>query len=112
RRGIKSAFHPYTAAHDLRRDMFDELGVRLQCENIADIDQDQSARSLAAGLQAGSAVTDDQNVLAQFAQNSVIASLKAFAEGGENDDGNDAPNDSKHRQEAAHLVRFEIFPDL
>src|SRR5205085_10928042 len=99
-------------AHDLRRHMFQQLRMFLKREHVADIDPDQAAGTFTTRLFTRAAISNDENVLAEFAQDSVVTALKTLTHCGENDNGDHAPRDAKHREETPDFVRLQILPDL
>src|SRR5205823_5157735 len=80
--------------------------------NVVDLQADDATGALAAGLHTRPAIANDDDVAAQLAHHLLVAALKAFAGRRQDDDGDDAPGDAEHGQEAAQLVRRQIRQSL
>jgi hypothetical protein len=78
----------------------------------ADVQADHAARAPPARLHAGAPVPDDDDVLAELLEHSLIAALKALAHRREHDDGDDAPHDAEHREAASQLVGAKVVDGL
>ena len=110
--GIEGTLHLDTSPHQFGADVFQKLRILFQRKNVGKLQANDAARAFAAGLHTGPAVANDGDVLAQFLQDSDVASLEAFAERRQDHNRDYAPDDSEHRQETADLVGLQVLPDL
>src|SRR5262249_18902905 len=110
--GVESALGAHPPAHQFRRDVLEQFLFFLEGVNVVDVQADEFAGPLAAGLRAGAPVADNDDVFAELLQHVHIALLKASAQRGEQHDRDHAPDDAEHRQEAAQLVRHQVGPGL
>ena len=112
RRGVVGALHADGAALELRADDGDHRRLGLQRAGIVEGQEDLAAGPLATGLKAGPAAPDNADVLAQLAQDFLVAAAKAFAGRRQDDHRDHSPEDPEHRQAAAQLVRAQILESL
>ena len=112
RGGVVRALDLHGAALDLGADHGDHRRLGGNRAGVVERQPDLPAGALAAGLHAGAAAPDDADVLAELAQHLVVAAPEPFAGGREDDDGDHAPQDAEHRQEAAQLVGAQVLEGL
>src|SRR4030095_16386624 len=103
-RGVERTLHAKIAFHDFGSDVLQQFRISLQGEHVFEFDANGTPCPLAAGLHAGAAVANDEDVAAEFPENRLVASLETFAKRGQDDNRNYSPHDAEHREEAPHLV--------
>jgi hypothetical protein len=89
-----------------------QFRVSLQGEHVFEFDSNGTPCPLAAGLHAGAAVANDEDVAAEFPEDGLVASLESFTKRGQDDNRNDSPHDAEHREEAPHLVGAQVIQHL
>ena len=109
---VERALHAHRAPHQLRADVLEQSGLLLERQNIADRQSYDAAGPLAARLHARAAVSDDDDVLAQLPEDVQVAPLKPFAHSRQDHDGDHAPHDPEHRQEAPEFVGPKVLDGL
>src|SRR5579864_952399 len=91
-------------APQLRTDSRDARTLGLDGFSIAHVELDLAAGGVASGLLAGAPAPDHGKVGAQGSHAVLLIFTEAAAEADKNDHRSDAPDDTKHSQEAAQLV--------
>jgi hypothetical protein len=111
-RRVVTALHLESAALQLRRGDGDETGLLRYGARIVGRQADGAAGTLASRLEARSPAPHDPDVLAELAEDVLVPLAEALTGCREDDDGDDAPEDPEHGQEAAELVGSQVLERL
>ena len=112
RGGVVGALHADAAGLELGADDGNHRRLGRERPRVVEREEDLPAGPFAAGLQARAAAPDDADVLAELAQDLLVALLEALAHRRQDDHRDHAPQDAEHRQDAAQLVGAQVLKGL